>query len=99
MKIDTDPKAWLEGQKRISSKSIRVKRSDLDVFKNGRSHGILAQPTILHSEVKNDEQLFDYVRVFAAGDPVIVVGHGWNQTEQFVAQMTVKEFIQHWQGD
>ncbi len=99
MKINTDRKAWLDDQKRISSKSIRVKRSDVDVFKNSRAHGILAQPAILQGEVKNHDQLFDYVRIFAGGEPVIVVGHGWNPTEQFVAQMTVKEFIRHWQGD
>lgn len=29
---------------------------------------------------------------------VILVGHGWNPTEQFVGTMTVREFRQHWRG-
>ena len=99
MKINKDPEAWQRAKREVASNAICVKRSGVDVLKTSRAHGILAQPAILQDEVKNDEQLFDYVRIFAGGRPVIIVGHGWNPTEQFVAQMTSKEFLQRWQGD
>ena len=99
MKIDKDPETWRRAKREVASNAICVKRSGVDVLKTSRAHGILAQPAILQDEVKNDEQLFDYVRIFAGGEPVTVVGHGWNSTEQFIATMTVKEFIKRWQGD
>jgi len=99
MKIITDQETWQRARQELASNAVCVKRSDVDVFKHPHAHGIIAQPPVLLNEVRNDEQLFDYVRIFAGGHPVIVVGHGWNPTEQFVAQMTAKEFLQHWQGD
>ena len=99
MKINKDPKTWQRVKKEVASNAICVKRSDVNVSKTSRAHGILAQPAILQGEVKNDDRLFDYVRIFASGAPVTVVGHGWNSTEQFVATMSVKEFIERWQGD
>ena len=99
MIIITEHEAWQQARQEIACNAVCVKRSDVDVFTTDYAHGLIAQPAILLDEVRNDGQLFAYVRIFAGGDPVIVVGHGWDERERFLVSMTVKEFIQHWQGD